>query len=264
MTGTARASLSPGSWTRPRTAGFAVLLILLGFTAVGCGNADVGPESAQTTRPVVTSIAEGGSAVATTTLRPEPTGPETAQPPPDRGIAISLGGPPSGRGGASGSFYNFSDEEPTWCVPLQSDTIYKLSTIPPGMSIGMTVTVTSRLANVFVASDSSQCQTPCDSYIFTTITWSCATGVTWNGQSTGGGGLDITLIAYCGTADESECREWATTNYNPDGVELAALGTGLPKTTAPTTSSEPTASTSTTTTTAGPTTSVSTPPLGPS
>jgi hypothetical protein len=139
--------------------------------------------------------------------------------------------------------------------------ILELSTIPPGMSVGVTTTVVSP-AGAFVASDSSQCQSPCDTYTFTTPTWHCETGVTWNGQRDAdgyaSGYLSATFTAYCGTADESECKKWAMTNFNPDGLELGANAQEPDTTTTRTTSPEPTTSTSTTTSMAGPTTSTST------
>ena len=256
-----RTSLAPRWRPRPRIARFGVFLVALAVIAVGCGNAGVGPGNTQTTtRSGDTSVATDGTGQGG--LRTEPSGPETAVPPSGRGLAIALGGPPSGRGGAGASFYRFSDQEPTWCVPIGSGTILELSAIPAGMSIGVTTTVESNPANAFVASDSSRCQTPCDTYKFTTPTWHCDTGVTWNGRRDGSGGLSVTLIAYCGTADVSDCKKWANTNYNPDGLELGAHATEPATTTTGTTSPEPTTGTSTTTSTAGSTTSTPTKPSG--
>jgi hypothetical protein len=258
-----RTPLAPRWRPRPRIARFGVFLVALAVIAVGCGNAGVGPGNIQTTtRSGDTSVVAEGPATGPGGLRPEPSGPETAGPPSGRGLAISLGGPPSGRGGAGASFYRFSDQEPTWCVPIGSGTILELSAIPADMSIGVATTVESNPANAFVASDSSRCQTPCDTYTFTTPTWHCETGVTWNGQRDASGGLSVTLIAYCGTADVSECKKWASTNYNPDGLELGAHATEPATTITGTTSPEPTTGTSTTTSTAGSTTSTPTKPSG--
>ena len=90
------------------------------------------------------------------------------------------------------------------------------------MSIAVTITVQSQPPNAFVASGSSGCNNPCDDFAFTTPHWQCDFGVTWNGQLKSNGYLAVTLVAYCGTADESDCKKWASTNYNPDGVDMEA------------------------------------------
>lgn len=232
-----------GSAAAARIAGIGVLLVALGLLAAGCGSTGVGSRSAQTS-----SVAEG-SDTAGGTLRAEPSGSEAPRPQSDRGLAISLGGPPSGRGGISGGYYSFSEKNRTKCVPIGSDALTELPAMPLGMSIGVTTTVRGQPAGAFAAADGAGCVTPCNGYVFTTTTWHCQQGVTLQGKNGDGGYIAVAFTVYCGTADETKCRQWAATNYNPDGVDLGAHGDQSGNIVDPTTSREPTTNTSTTTTT---------------
>ncbi len=243
-----------------RIARFAACLLALAIVCAGCGGNEVGSGNGRATTSTANASINAGGPTGNGTVRPEPNGPETPQARTDRGLAITLGGPPSGRGGASGGFYRFSAQQPTWCVPVVSASNPPLSSIPQGMSIAVTVTVQSRPPNAFVASGSSRCNNPCDDFTFTTPHWQCDFGVTWNGQLESNGYLAVTLVAYCGTANQSDCKKWASTNYNPDGVDMAAHGTPVATTSTSTTSPGPTTSTSTTTTSQVPSTRTSTVP----
>jgi len=215
---------------------------LAALVAAACGPT-ASPTSAQvsaTTSPEVSTSSTGPQTETFTTPPPEPTGPETPQPPVNKPV-INLAGP-----AVEGGVPTFSSDEVAQCgfflfsEPLDEDVrVDKVSLAP---------------STAFVRDDAACGGTVslCFDYVFPRGSEeSCAVGIRWKPESrVTSGTAALTLSAVCTSRDDALCRELESPPP-PDGVTVrfvakTGLDAELPDTETPDTGSPDTSSPDTT------------------